>query len=168
MIGIFTLVISIIAVIVSVTTLLIQNFTIRKQYEPILDIVLGDYYEDKYIKLENNGCGPATICESKFRIENTCKSSPKLAYNEYLQKKGKAPIKDSDWETFIDNIEGRTIGAEKEKTIIYLKSKDKDLNEQFLRVFSKMEIEIQYKDIYNRKKTIKRTCDFFSRNDIVK
>lgn len=168
MVGILTLIISIIAVIVSVTTLLIQNFTIRKQFEPILDIVLGDYCEDKYIKLENNGCGPATICESKFSIDNICEESPKLAYNKYLQKKGKSPIKDSDWETFIDNIKERTIGAEKEKTIIYLKSIDKDLNKQFLKVFSKMEIEILYKDIYNRKKTIKRTCDFFSRNDITK
>lgn len=145
---------------------MIQNFTSRKQYEPILDIVLGDYYEDKYIKLENNGCGPAIICESKFIIEDVCENSPKLAYNKYLQNKGKDLIKDTVWETFVDNINERTIGAEREKTIIYLKSDNIELNEQFLKIFSKMKIKIRYKDIYNRTKTIERTCSFFSRNDI--
>ena len=131
-----------------------------------MDIVLGDYSEDKYIKIENNGCGPAIICESNFSIEDICEDSPKRAYNKYLQKKGNDIIKDNVWETFVDNINERTIGAEREKIIIHLKSNNKELNDQFLKVFSKMKIKIRYKDTYNRQKTIERTCLFFGRNDI--
>lgn len=166
MVDVLTIVISTLAVIVSVTTLILQNFTSRKQYEPILDIILGDYIEDKYIKIENNGCGPATICKCEFTVEKTSKDSPKKAFNAYLQKISKKPVPDNTWDTFVDNIVDRTIGAEREKMIIYLKSNDKELNALFLEVFSKMIIKIQYKDIYGRKKTVEKACSFFSRNDI--
>jgi hypothetical protein len=60
-----TLVLSLCAVIISILTARSQKTHNKNSVRPLLGIVVGDYEDDLYVRIDNNGVGPAIITNIK-------------------------------------------------------------------------------------------------------
>ena len=166
-----TIVLSVVAIIISIITFRSQKKHNKNSVRPILNIIFGDYENNIYVRVDNNGVGPAiikniecTYCTEKGMV--TKKSLIDLiSYwistqnnSEYLSRRIDC------FSDFVEDISGRTIAPD--HSIVLLKLSNPDHGQAtILRSFlNEVHIEVSYTDIYNTKPwTCSRACDFFGR-----
>lgn len=109
---IFSISISIISLIFSIVFSRLQIKHNKYSVKPIASIIIGDYEDDIYIKLRNDGNGPLTITKSIFSTnENTANSLIELFFL------------DITWTTFIEELNGRSISPNNELVLLQKNSK---------------------------------------------
>ena len=169
-----TLFISVVAVIISINTYRSQKEHNKNSVRPILNIVLGDYEDDLYVRIDNNGVGPAIVSG----IHCTCSYFDDLLSANSLVElipykatvKGEGSGRTADMHTFTDFVEditGRTIPPGGHITLLRIAEPKEAQLLAFRNLLSKCRVEIKYTDIYNSKLwECGRLLDFFGRNPI--
>lgn len=165
---------SVVAVVISINTYQSQKEHNKNSVRPILDIVLGDYEDNLYIRVVNNGVGPAIITDiscisKKADGEKTSKSLVDLIpYSATVKRLNSESIADlRTYTDFVEDISGRTISPD--HGIVLLRMENPSENQRLvLRDFLKdCCVEIHYTDIYNSDPwTSKRDLDFFGRTPV--
>lgn len=173
-ISIFSLVTSVVAIIISINTYRSQKEHNKNSVRPILNIVLGDYEDDLYVRVDNNGVGPAIITAISCINTKTegKKSSTSLVelvpYSATVKRMNSESIADlRTYTDFVEDIAGRTISPD--HSIVLLRMENPSKKQRLvLRDFLKdCYVEIHYTDIYNSDPwTSKRSLDFFGRTPI--
>lgn len=165
---------SIIAIVISIKTYRSQREHDINSVHPILNVVLGDYENKLYVRVENNGVGPAIItdinCDCEYLgKEQSGKSLIELMpYEAVIHEKGKETIVEMNlFSDFVGDISGRTIPPGGRITLLHITEPKKDQLLVFRNLLSKCTVNIKYSDIYNSKPwTYKRKLNFFARNVI--
>lgn len=158
---------SIIAIIISITTYKSQVRHNRNSVKPILDIVLGDYENDLYVRIDNNGVGPAIIKNiscSNGNDERNCllelipgEARVTTAHTDAIVPL--FPLTD-----FVEDIASRTIAPEKNIVLLELLEPNSRQRLALRSVLKEITISINYTDIYGKEIfTTKRELSFFGR-----
>jgi hypothetical protein len=158
-------VVSIVSIILTIVTLKEQKRHNLKSVKPIGRITAGDYENDIYVSILNNGIGPLIIKD--FLAKN----------NRISSKTGLIDIVPTDinnsviWTDFASNFETRAIKAGERLYLLRLTFEEQaDQNQETiktkLRNFLKdLTIELQYTDIYEKRTyKIVRELDWFGRH----
>ena len=159
------LLVSIISIILTILTLKEQKRHNLKSVRPIGRITVGDYENDIYVSILNNGIGPLII--KSFKAKNSKISSTT----------GLIDIVPTDinnnviWTDFASNFDNRAIKAGERLYLLRLTFEEKADQQQEniktrLRNFLKdLTVELQYTDIYEKRTyTIERKLDWFGRH----
>lgn len=167
-IAISAVTISITSLIVSVLALHIQRVHNKKSVKPIGQITIGDYEEEIYVRIDNNGVGPLIISKFEAAYLTLVKSNLIELIPEDLNQK-------IEWSSFVQEIEKKVIPSG--ERMILLKAKhggDKDASKitvhdqywsELRRVLADITIKINYTDIYDSKpEEITRNLTFFNRH----
>ena len=118
---------------------------IGRTVRPIASIKFGDYEDDLYVYLVNDGVGPLLIDEF------ICKNR---------ERKGKNIIdfmpKDITWRTFIENLNGWTVPPNGRHYLIRLSRNPEDENFDDIRhsvrkALSELSVQVIYHDLYDKK-----------------
>lgn len=164
----------IVAVFVAIITYLSQKKHNENSVIPILDIVFGDYVNDIYVKVVNNGVGPATIkcvsCFSKEGEEDNLVGLVKIHNN--IRRNGEmTEIELVTYNGFVNDIEGKTIPPNGSITFLRLETENAGNMAELRNCLKDIEINVNYTDIYSKKRwNSRRPLSFFGRtlkSDIV-
>lgn len=170
-ISVCSLVISAAAVVISLTTYWSQKEHNKNSVRPILNITFGDYENDLYIRVDNNGVGPAIVAG----VTCTCCqfSEPKSAdsliglmpYQAVMPGiHGDISVDMTSFTDFVENIAGRTIAPGDGITLLRIKGPTRLQLWAFRNFLRDCCVEVQYTDIYDSKPwTCKRSLEFFGR-----
>lgn len=156
---ILTIIIALAAVFISIITYRSQVEHNKNSVKPIIDISLGDYVNDLFVKVKNKGVGPATI-----------QSIHCLRTTDGLQQDEPALInyfRDFPfvWTTFANDIKDRTISAGGEMILLEAKCDNTEALDEIRSRLKDIEIRIEYVNIYNDcMPTRKRDLSWFGRN----
>ncbi len=158
--------ISVISLIVSMRAMYIQRVHNKKSVKPIGQITLGDYTEELYVRLDNNGTGPLVVTNVIVTYLNVQYPSLIGAIPQFI----KEPI---HWVTFVE--EGNEKSILPGKSLILLKALHggvpnkklitvEDNNFSALRkALGQCTISISYTDIYGSTPiTVTRTLTRFA------
>ena len=169
-----SLIISVVAVVISVNTYHSQKEYNSNSVRPILDIIFGDYENNLHVSIDNHGVGPAivndVICTRKKgdRIENE-KCLVDLIPTQMDIKTGHG-IREIDLGVltdFVEDIRGRAIPPGGRVVLLQKKDPDEDQLYALRCVLKDCSLEIDYTDIYGEKAwETKRNLDFFGRTII--
>lgn len=169
--SIFSLVLSVVAIIISINTYRSQKEHNKNSVRPILNIVLGDYEDDLYVRVENNGVGPAIVSSinctcSCFRELMSANSLVDLIpYEATVQgKNGGANANMHSFTDFVEDITGRTIPPGGSITLLQIENPKREQLLAFRNFLQECSVEIGYTDIYSSNPwECKRSLDFFGR-----
>ena len=175
-ISVCSLVTSIVAIIIAIITYKSQVRHNKNSVKPILNIVVGDYEDDLYVKIVNNGVGPAlinkTLCVNKrYKQEDFCLiQNSRLIQDPCLVHLIPHSVKFRDsfvvlshFTDFVENIEGRTIPPGDSITLLELSGKREKYN-ALRAILKDVTVTVHYSDVYNDKQpTTERALDFFGR-----
>lgn len=167
-IAISAVVISVMSFIVSVLTLRIQHVHNKKSVKPIGQITIGDYEEEIYVRIDNNGVGPLIISKFEARYLSVVKSNLIDVLPDDLNQK-------IVWISFVQEIEKKVIPSG--ERMILLKAKhggDKDTSKitvhdqswsELRKALAEVTIKLHYTDIYDSKiEERTRNLAFFNRH----
>ncbi len=160
-VALFALVISTIAVGVSVWTLKQQRRHNILTVKPIPEITVADYDNSLRIKLRNHGSGPLII---KSLVATFQKSSFKSLIDCMPN------LNERHWTNFSGVIEGRSLLPSREIVLLELTAEKGEINFNIPRdlarlALSETEIEIYYTDVYESKfDAYKKSLSWFGRN----
>ena len=163
--AIAALFVSLLSIILTSLNLWMQRTHNRKAVLPIGHITVGDYENDIFVRLRNDGVGPLLIESATiFRVEKEQES--KSAIIDFM------PDLPGDyaWSTFVRDINGRAISSGDQITLISLKGQpgleDFDASKEIVRrELSKLNVRISYKNIYDEKMPVAfRKLDWFGRS----
>ena len=131
-ISIFSLVTSVVAIIISINTYRSQKEHNKNSVRPILNIVLGDYEDDLYVRVDNNGVGPAIITAISCINTKTegKKSSTSLVelvpYSATVKRMNSESIADlRTYTDFVEDIAGRTISPDHSIVLLRMENPSK-------------------------------------------
>lgn len=166
-IAVTSIVISVAAVFISFITYTSQRKHNQNSVRPILNIVFGDYEDNIYVKIVNNGVGPATIKDLKFSVgNNTTKSLVELIPGEAIvtdEHRGKI-VDLHTFNDFVEDVTGRTLPPNGTIMFLQLQSSDKAQILALRNFLGKVEMSIDYTDIYSKKTwVVDRSLSFFQR-----
>ena len=172
--SIFSLVLSVVAIIISINTYRSQKEHNKNSVRPILNIVLGDYEDDLYVRVDNNGVGPAIVssmnCVCSYFDELMSANSlvDLIPYEATVQGKNSgATANMHSFTDFVEDITGRTIPPGGSITLLRIENPKREQLLAFRNLLKKCSVEIGYTDIYSSKPwTCKRSLDFFGRTPI--
>lgn len=170
-ISVSSLFLSVVAVIISVITYRSQKEHNKNSVRPILNIVLGDYEDDLYVRVDNCGVGPAIISGTKCTCSyfDEVKSSNCLVelmpHEAVVQGKSRSStVNMHSFSDFVEDITGRTISPGNSITLLQIETLKKDQIFAFRNFLKDCCVEIEYTDIYNSKPwKCRRLLDFFGR-----
>lgn len=156
--AILTAITAIMAIAISIITYRAQVKHNKNSVKPILNISLGDYMNELFIKVKNKGVGPATIMSINC-IQNT---------NDTIRLENAIIDFFSDfnfvWDTFANDITNTTIAPNGEMVLIRARSNNTILLNTIRQRLQSIEISIEYVDIYNSKMPIvQRDLKWFGR-----
>lgn len=171
-ISVCSLLISVIAGIISINTYRSQKEHNKNSVRPILNIVLGDYEDDLYVRVDNNGVGPAIVssihCTCSYFDELLSANSlvELIPYKATVQGERSGSTADMhSFTDFVEDITGRTIPPGGHITLLRIAEPKRVQLLAFRNLLSKCCVEIEYTDIYNSKPwKCRRLLDFFGRN----
>lgn len=129
--------------------------------KPIMQLDIGDYEDDIYVRIYNSGVGPGIInsIEIKKRNDGSIRTDL-ISYFENLNW---------EWDTFNTGLEGYAISP---NTYIYfIEMKDPDVNQkqQLRNILKDVHIKIIYSDIYgNKQLPINTTLEWFGRESTLR
>ena len=158
--------IAFVSIIIAYKTLDNQKKHNMKSVRPIVDILIGDYEEDIHVKLRNQGVGPAIIneivCEyfGNIAVESTTWTS----LIDLLGEPAFPSSKVTEYGTFVENINGRTIAPGGEIVLVSLMDGNLDENHAIRSILKDTRIRVNYQDIYDNSFFAERELVFFGRN----
>ena len=166
-----TVVLSLCAVIISILTARSQKTHNMNSVRPLLGIVVGDYEDDLYVRIDNNGVGPAIItnikCCATYNV--TCKEGKSLVELLPVVMRVKCGnttelLDLTKFTDFVEDITNRVIPVGGSITLVRL-ARPSEMKKQALRyALSKCRVEVSYSDIYDSKPwSCTRDLDFFGR-----
>lgn len=165
-IAVITIIISILALLVSTISLTYQRTSYKNNVRPTIDIVVGDYEYNIYIKLVNNGIGPAKItglnCIYHGNIPITNKQSESIM--TILKEPGTTSSIINHYNNYVLDIVGRTIPPGGSIVIVQKKNGTTTENIGLRLMLRDIEIIVKYEDIYCQSFSSNRYLDFFGRN----
>lgn len=163
-----SIIISIAAVVTSVITYLSQKKHNKNSVRPILNIVIGDYEDDLYVRIVNNGVGPANVTDINCTLNaRTEKSLIKLIpYEASVSNSNSEEIANLHQFThFVEDITGRTIPPNGTITLLQLRDADYAQKVALRTYLKEVVVGIKYTDVYNGKPwDCKRELSFFGRD----
>ncbi|QNU66015.1 hypothetical protein EHE19_014140 [Ruminiclostridium herbifermentans] len=159
---------SIFAIVVSIITYESQRRFNVNSVKPILNIVFGDYETHIFIRVHNNGLGPAIIknlqCEN---IKNEKANSViELIPQEIIIKTqmGSKIVNLHSFNDFVESIEGRVIAPDNEITLVSYTPTDALDIQGIRQILKDLVIRVDYADIYdNKQSSCIRDCKWFGR-----
>ena len=124
---------------------------------PILQLDLGDYEDDIYVRIYNNGVGPGIIKNIEIKKYNDgAIRSDIIGYFENL---------DWEWDVFNTGLEGLAISPNCYTYFIEMKFPNDFQRERIRRILKDLHIKIEYIDIYNNSmEPINTSLDWFGRD----
>ncbi len=163
--SVVSLLIAVISLFIALKTLLIQKRHNIKSIRPIIDILVGDYEDDIYVKLRNNGMGPAVIDELLCEYSG---SMPMLKMKttsliEILKNPGTSSSTVEVFTTFVEDVKGRTLPPNGEIVLVQLKNGNLSDNVALRLVLKDVDIQVKYRDIYDQTFQGERKLSFFGR-----
>ena len=162
----FAVVIGLCAVVVSLASLISQRKYNRNSVRPILNIVVGDYLNDIYVRIENKGVGPAVItstcCEYKF-ADGKCFEEEVLY--ELIDSIGISGTRIECYTDFVENIKNRTISQKESVTLMEVSDKllTEEVKKGLRMILKDVTITVEYENVYRDKFTCRRELTFFGR-----
>lgn len=166
-----SLILSVVAVVISIITYRSQKEHNKNSVRPILDIVLGDYEDDLYIRIVNCGVGPAIItgieCTRSYVGEVASSNSLVELMPHKARLQGKSfnlTVNMLSFSDFVEDITGRTISPGSGITLLQIKNPARNQIVVFRNYLKDCCVKVEYTDIYNSKPwDRKRLLDFFGR-----
>ena len=159
-----TVVLSSTAIVISIISWRSQVTHNKNSVKPIIDIIFGDYESKIYIKIKNNGVGPAIITKACFLIDGIEYDNIMSAFYSHYEKCNSFTVLHK-WTTFVENFDNRTIPPNGElKLLEYISSNHHEIN-CIRGVLMHLVVSVAYNNIYNDIMTkSERKCDLFGRN----
>ncbi len=164
-VNVIPIIIAIISIIIAVISLMGQKKHNVNSVKPIIDILLGDYENDIYVKIMNNGVGPAIIDKLICEYEGTMELSERqtFALIELLKDSKATSSVIETYESFVEDISGRTIPPRDEIVLVRF-TNGSDSNNTALRLLLKdVTISVHYRDVYDNGFDKNRKLDYFNR-----
>jgi hypothetical protein len=164
--AIAALFVSLLSIILTCLSLWMQRTHNRKAVLPIGHIVVGDYEDDIFVRLRNDGVGPL-ILENVTVFRNGSRKNTKTALIDFMPELPGGYA----WTTFVRGVNGRALSPDGQITLIELKGEpsyeDFDSSKVIVRrELSTLCIEISYRNIYGDKMPIiSRRLDWFGRSE---
>ena len=156
---ILTAITALAAVIISIITYRSQIKHNKNSVKPIIDISVGDYVNDLFVKVKNKGVGPATIQSIHCLRTSDGLHQDEAALINYFSD---YPFV---WTTFANDIKDRTISPGGEMTLLEAQSDDEETLDEIRNRLKDIEIEIEYVNIYNDRMPMrKRDLSWFGRS----
>jgi hypothetical protein len=152
--------ISLVSIIITVVNVAMQRAHNRKSVLPIGTLSLGDYENQIFVRLRNDGVGPMIIDNiSVHQIENEKEIGSTLID---LMPKGVV------WRTFVRDISGRAFAASKDIDLILFEGDSDDARfidgrQRIREALSNLRVKVHYHSIYGEKLVAERALDWFGR-----
>jgi hypothetical protein len=161
--AVVALFLSLVSVVVSLSALKSQRTHNQLSVRPLAYVMLGDYENQLFVKLRNNGTGPMIVKS----VEVLGAESP---HRPLIEAMPDLPDNVS-WTNFVEQFEGRSVPAGGELVLLDLSSESSGSQPQF-RMFrdkvraalGNLSIRAEYTDIYDRVlPPVSRDLKFFHR-----
>lgn len=170
-IAICTIVLSVVAIVISIITFRSQKEHNKNSVRPILNIVFGDYEDDIYVRIDNNGVGPAIIkkieCSYCTEVSKVTENSlvDLISHWKSAQENADYLSETLDYFTdFVENIKDRAIAPGHKIVLLQLTDPAYGQRIELRRFLKEVNVKISYTDIYNSKPwNCSRDADFFGR-----
>jgi hypothetical protein len=165
--AIAALFVSFLSIILTSLSLWMQRIHNRKTVLPIGHITVGDYENDIFVRLCNDGVGPIII-EDVVAFRESDKSDKTISKNAIIDFMPDLPG-DHAWTTFVRDIKGRALSPQQHITLIELEGvpshEDFESAKRIVRrKLSTLRVVVTYRNIYNeRMPLIVRRLDWFGR-----
>lgn len=169
-------IISVATVFISLAAVLISFITWRSQVKynknsvmPILNIIVGDYENDIFVKLVNNGVGPAKIDKLTCTHGGTSSSClinlfPPEGITLEINQTIKCVVPVTAWREFVENLDGRTISPGGMIMLLELADAEKKQITAVRALLKDTCVTVKYTNIYGDKMTPEsRMLDWFGR-----
>lgn len=162
---IVSVVIAVVSLVVAITFNIKQQTHNKNSVRPIIDIIVGDYETNIFVKLVNHGVGPATITSLKCKYNGSIDISDDECNTLIdILLDTKAITHDiKAYTTFVEDISGRTVPPNDEIVLVKLETDSKSKNTAMRIMLKDISVSVEYKDIYNTKFDAERKLDFFGR-----
>lgn len=157
--------VSLLSIVLTSLNLWMQRTHNRKTVLPIGHITVGDYEDDIFVRLRNDGVGPL-IVEKVIVFQINKENDPKTAIIDFMPELPGGYA----WATFVRDISGRALSPDGQITLLELMGKptyeDFDAARVIVRrELSKLCVQIYCRNIYNdRMPIVRRTLDWFARS----
>ena len=151
--------ISLISLFVAIKALKMQRKHNKLSVKPIAHFSKGDYENQIFVKVKNYGLGPLIITE--FNVTKN-KSSFKRLIDSF-----DGLASQITWDTFTDDIEGRSLAPQKEFTLIKASftQNQNDIRQAIRDSLAKTTLTIKYKCIYDEAHPeVQEKLEWFARN----
>ena len=153
--------ISLVSIVVAVVNIAMQRAHNRKSVLPIGNLSLGDYENQIFVRLRNDGVGPMIIDNISVQQIETGKEIGSALID--LMPKGLA------WTTFVKDISGRAFAASKDIDLILFEGDPNkpqfiDARQRVREALSKLRVKVHYHSIYGDEMVAERPLDWFGRH----
>ncbi len=161
----------------------------KNSVKPILNIIVGDYEDDIFVRIDNNGVGPAIVqginCydAEKNRVEHNLYTlipefatikEPRITYQPSMKADEKPEpemiVTTIEFDTltdFVEDIAGRTIPPGGSIMLLRMTNPDKYHKVALRDFLSKCSVKVDYTDVYNSELApCYRKLDFFGRGGL--
>jgi hypothetical protein len=162
--AIAALLISSLSIILGVANLVMQRRHNRKGVHPIGHISVGDYENQIFVRLRNDGVGPMIV--KNVVVRNRENGEKRDAIIDFMP----TPLPGNyQWTTFIREMQGRAISANDHLTLVLLEGEVQDQRfvssrQIFRKLASILNIEVTYENIYGEQMApASRDLDWFGR-----
>ncbi len=164
-IAFFALVVSCVSIFLTLISLKVQRQHNLKSIRPIGRLTAGDYEDDIYISIVNEGIGPLIIKELKVKSDRISAFSLIDIVPDHINS---VVI----WTDFAANFVGRAIMSGDRLYLLRktfddtdkLKEENEKTREILRKFFQHLTLELTYVDIYNAQYKVERKFDWFGRH----
>ncbi|WP_315827110.1 MULTISPECIES: hypothetical protein [unclassified Bradyrhizobium] len=159
--AILAIVASTVSIAIAVSNMRMQRAHYRKTVMPFGNLSMGDYENQLFVRLRNDGVGPMIV------------DGVSILQNENGAKIGEALIdlmpRDLLWATFVKNISGRAFAPGKDIDLILFDVDEADpasiaARQSIRAALSKLSVKVEYHSIYGEKFLAQRSLDWFGRH----
>lgn len=151
---------STISIFIAIINMKLQRVHYRKTLMPIGSLSLGDYEQEAFVRLRNDGAGPMILNEiSVYRAGEADKIGSALI--DFMPK-------GLDWITFVKDISGRAFAPGKEIDLIAIGEESdphfSDVHRSVREALSTLSVKVEYESVYGDKQSVQRSLDWFGRH----
>jgi hypothetical protein len=152
---------STVSIVIAIISMKLQRTHYRKTLLPIGSLSLGDYENELFVRLRNDGAGPMIVDDvSVHRIGKDEKVGSALI--DFMPA-------GLSWNTFVKDIRGRAFAPGKHIDLVAIDGDDQDsqfanARRQVREALSTLSVGVYYQSVYGDKKVVKRSLDWFGRH----
>jgi hypothetical protein len=160
--AIAALFVSSVSIFIAIANFVMQRRHNRKSVLPIGHVSVGDYENHIFVSLRNDGVGPMII-ESVAVSSGNPGEETRSAIIDFMPE-------GISWTTFVGDVSGRALSAEKSIVLISLEGDAQDdafvtVRQMVRRALSNLSIKVEYGNIYGKKMTpASRSLSWFRRH----